>query len=160
MPRIESGLWEGSKSGGHEAVPEAAALGRVLTHGRELGQDLLDWVDLKIQAERMKLQELLNEKLNLAADVALAIGLAGVGIFFVLVAAALGLGTWLGHPAWGFLLVGLVFLAVGAAFYVLHPTLKDLRRPALIDEARLSPDAPQGRPYLPPPAEEESDAKS
>jgi len=160
MPRSEPEVSGGRKPGGRESVPEAAALGRALAHGRELGQDLLDWVDLKFQAERMKLQELLNEKLNLAVDVALAIGLAGVGVFFVLVALALGLGTWLGHPGWGFLLVGLVFLAVGAAFYLLHPTLKDLRRPALVDEARLSPDAPQGRAYVPPPAEEESDAKS
>ena len=137
-------------SSGGGRPPEALAVDQVLAHGRELGQDLLDWVDLKIQAERLKLVEELNTRLNLAADLALAGALAALGTFFLLVAAALGLGAWLGHPAWGFLGVGLVFVVVGAAFYLFKPTLKDLRRPALVEEARLSPGAPQGQPWVAP----------
>lgn len=140
---------------GADQLPEAAAVGQVLAHGRELGQELLDWVDLKIQAEKMKIQETLNQKVNLAADMALAGVLAGLGAFFLLVAASLGLGAWLGHPAWGFLVVGLAFVIAGAAFYFLKPTLKDLRQPALVQESRLSPGAPQGRPYVAPPGKEE-----
>ncbi len=137
---------------GQDAEPrlEGGVVGRVVAHGRDLGQDLLDWLDLKIQAERMKIQDALNQKVNQAADLALAGVLAGIGTLFLLIALALGLGVWLGHPAWGFLVVGLVFVAAGAVIHVFKPTLKDLRQPALVRESVLSPNAPQGRPHVAP----------
>lgn len=136
---------------GRRPSPEARAVGQVLAHGRELGQDLVDWIDLKIEAEKLLFLEALNEKANQAANYAMVGGLAAVGACLLLVAAALGLGAWLGHPAWGFLALGLAFLLVGLGLYLVQPLWKDLRRPALVEEARLEPGAPQGQPGPAPP---------
>lgn len=145
---IEPGV--STNGDGQGRVPEAAAVGRVFTHGKELGHDFLDWIDLKIQAERLKFFETLNEKVNLAADMAIAGVLASLGGFFLLVAAALGIGALLGHPGWGFLIVGAVFVVAGAIFYMTKPTLKDLRKPAIVGEEHLASNAPKGEPYIPP----------
>ena len=157
MPTAEpGGPGTGNREPGRSQSPEARAVGQVLAHGRELGQDLVDWIDLKIEAEKLQFLETLNEKANQAANYAVVGGLAGVGGFLLLMAAALGLGAWLGHPAWGFLALGVAFLVVGLGLYLVQPTWKDLRRPAVVEEARLAPGAPQGRPCPAPPAKESS----
>lgn len=144
MPSIR--VVEPSTSAGGDA-PEAAAVKRALAHGKELGEDLLGWIDLRIQKEKIEVTEVLNQKVNLAADMALAGVLGGLGGFFLLVAAAIGIGTLLGNVGWGFLILGAVFTAAGGLFYLLKPTLKDLRRPGIVKQERLAPNAPQGRPH-------------
>lgn len=133
---------------GHGRIPEANAVQRVFAHGRELGEDLLGWVDLKIQKEKIEITEVINEKVNMAADMAIAGVLAGLGGLFLLVAAALGIGALLGHPGWGFLIVGALFVVLGLIVFKTRPTLKDLRQPGLVAEQHLAPNAPQGKPHL------------
>lgn len=135
---------------GSSRIPEANAVQRVFAHGKELGEDLLGWIDLRIQKEKIEVTEVINEKVNMAADMAIAGVLAALGGLFLLVAAALGLGHLLGHPAWGFLIVGAVFVVAGVIVFMTKPTLKDLRKPGIVAEEHLSPNAPQGKPHLEP----------
>lgn len=83
---------------------------RVAQHMQHLVDDLKTWVDLRIELAQLELEERVEAKAN---QLALGIVIAGVlllGVVFALVTVALGLGAWLGHPAWGFLIVtGLLF---------------------------------------------------
>lgn len=127
--------------------PEMNALGAVLDHGRELGEDFVGWVELRIHQAQLELYDRLDEKGNELINKALAGALAGMGGFLLLVAACLGIGAALGHPAWGFLIVGLLFSAVGFAFFKLNPHLKRLTPTrAEVRDASLEPEGPQGTP--------------
>lgn len=131
-------------------IPEAKSVKRVFAHGKELGEDLLGWIDLRIQKEKIELSEVVSEKVNVAADMAIAGGLAALGGFFLLIAAAIGIGTLLGNVGWGFLILGAVFVTVGLIFYVFKPTLKDLRQPGVVKQESLAPNAPQGKEHVEP----------
>lgn len=135
---------------GSGRLPEANAVQRVFAHGKELGEDLLGWVDLRIEKEKIEVREMIHEKANLAVDMAIVGVLAAIGGLFLLVAAALGIGQLLGHPGWGFLVVGVVFAASAGLVYWLKPSLLELRKPGIVAEEHLSPNAPQGKPHLEP----------
>lgn len=84
---------------------------RIAQHSRGLVDDLKSWVELKIQHTKLQIKEELEER---RIDLTLLAGagfFALLGFLFGLVALALGLGAWLGHPGWGFLVVtGLLFV--------------------------------------------------
>lgn len=97
------------------------------THG--LVQDLTEWVDLRVQLIQIEVQEQIEAKANevVRGGVVLVLGL--VTLLFVLVTLALGLGVWLGHPAWGFLAVTGLLGLVTAFVRVRRPRLVRLDRP-------------------------------
>jgi uncharacterized membrane protein YqjE len=87
---------------------------RLAQHTQQLVEDLKTWVDLRIELAQVELQEQVESKAN---EIALAVTLAVIALLavvFGLTTLALGLGAWLGHPAWGFLIVTvlLVLLAI------------------------------------------------
>lgn len=96
---------------------------RLTDSTRGLVEDVKEWVELRIQLFQLEVEERIEAKLNqgvLAGTVALVLLLA---VVFGLTALALGLGTWLGHPAWGFLAVA-VLLGIGAAgLWAVRPRL-------------------------------------
>lgn len=89
---------------------------RIAQHSKGLVDDLKEWVDLKIQHTKLQIRDELNER---KIELALVAG-AGVfgllGFLFGLIALALGLGAWLGHPAWGFLVVTVLLMLIAAVF--------------------------------------------
>ena len=85
-----------------------------------LFEDLTGWMELKVQYILLDYQEQMTKKAKGIAFEIGAIAIVGLGFLFGLVALALGVGSWLNHPAWGFLavmvlliLVALVVRAVG-----------------------------------------------
>ncbi|NNF56662.1 MAG: phage holin family protein [Rhodothermaceae bacterium] len=87
-----------------------------------LSEDLRAWVELRIELVRTEVTEQVDYKVNQAKQGAAAGVLAVLGIFFLLVTLALGLGWWLGQPFWGFLIVTLLLLlGAGLAYFALQP---------------------------------------
>ncbi len=90
----------------------AGRIDRIVSGSREIAMDLMEMVDLKMQLLQVHLEERIEDRLNEVLQRALVAGIVLGGLFFLLVAAAFGLGTLLGHDALGFLAISvLLFLA-------------------------------------------------
>lgn len=94
-------------------------LTRITQHTRGLVEDLTSWVELRIQLAQIELEERIEAKANqLALNAVLGV-VAGLAGLFALLTLAFALGAWLGHPAWGFLIVtvllGLLLVILRAA---------------------------------------------
>lgn len=99
---------------------------RIAEHSQALVDDLKAWVDLRIELARIELEERIEAKAN---DVALGIVLGALGAlagFFGLITIALGLGAWLGHPGWGFLIVTLFLALLAVVIRAARPQLVDI----------------------------------
>lgn len=103
--------------------PGRGNLGRITDQTRGLVDDLTAWVELRLELAQLEVEERIERKVN---DLALKVifgGLAGLAGLFALVTLALALGAWLGHPAWGYLIVtGLLALAA-VVVRAAHPRL-------------------------------------
>ncbi len=125
-----------------EALPEhtrqAAQPDRQLPSGRNkveriseqtkgLFADFTSWVELRLKLFQAEIQEKIESKVNQAV-VKIAPFVAGaIAGFFALVTLALFLGWWLGHPAWGFLSVTLLFAVITGALQVRKKRLEKRR---------------------------------
>lgn len=127
--------------------PAEGLVGRMLEQTQALGEDVVSLVELRLKKTQIEVEEKLDEKANaLVANAAMGVLLA-VGGLFLLIAAALGLGDLLGHPAWGFVIVGVVLALSGFIVKKAQPdVVKVGDKKAVIEEKKLAPDAPQGRP--------------
>lgn len=97
---------------------------RIADNTRGLIEDVKEWIDLKVQLVQLEIEQKIETLANQVVSTFLVIVLAAVTALFILVAAALGLGQWLGHPAWGFLAVS---GALGLVTILIH-----FRRPRLV----------------------------
>lgn len=110
---------------------------RVAQHTQGLVEDLKSWVDLKITLTQMDLRDKMQARAN---DAALAAVMAVLGLMmlvFVCVAAALGLGTLLGHDAWGFLAVALLLGVLAWGLQKTRPQLVRLDDDALDKDSEV-----------------------
>ena len=135
----------------HEQANGTASMGakkveRIARQSKGLIDDVKDWVDLKIQLLEMELQEKVFGYV--------VVGVVGVlALVFLFITMALGLGMWLGHPFWGFLIVtGLMVCIAGLTYWikiargkpkapVAKPDQKAL--PVASDQKKLPPGAPK-----------------
>lgn len=124
----------------HLLPPGGSKVDRIALHTKGLVDDVKTWVELKMKLTQLEIEERLDAKVN-----AMVIGLAvaGVGLLalvFALITLALGLGAWLGHPAWGFLVVTVLLLLVAGALRALHPHLVNVgSKRARIDPEKVHP---------------------
>lgn len=85
---------------------------RIGSQTRGLAEDVKSWVELRVKLMQAEIQEKVQSKINesiIKIAPVIAGALAGL---FALVTIALFLGWWLGHPAWGYLIVTVVLLLV------------------------------------------------
>ena len=105
----------GARVPANRQLPEPAEglAGRIIDEMSALVQDATALVELRVKKAQLELEERLEEKANtVVAQAAFAV-MAALGGLFLLIALSLGLGDWLGHPAWGFLVVGLALVVIG-----------------------------------------------
>lgn len=101
---------------GDQPGEEAAKIERIAGHTAGLVEDLKLWFELKIEYAVLEFKEEIKATGLQFAYHAGFIAVLLVALLFGLTAAAFGIGAWLGHPAWGFLVV--TVLLVLAAFIV------------------------------------------
>ncbi len=106
----------------HRLPAHQGKLGRIAGQLAGLSEDLRQWVELRIELVRAEIMEQVDFKIAQARQGAVVGVLAALGVFFLLVTLALGLGWWLGHPFWGFLIVTLLLvLGAALAYRLLRP---------------------------------------
>lgn len=110
---------------------------RIANHTKALVEDMTTWVELKMKLTQLEVEQKIDEQANkIALTVAVGV-LGGLGAFFALVTLALGLGAWLGHPGWGFLIVTILLLGLAGLLYASRPHLVGKKgRTAEIKEKR------------------------
>lgn len=94
---------------------------RIVQHTQQLVGDLQEWVDLRIELAQMQLEERVEAKANEIALQVMVVGIVLLAVVFGLVTLALGLGAWLGHPAWGFLIVTVLLVGLAIVLRAAHP---------------------------------------
>lgn len=115
---------------------------RLAQHTQRLVDDLKTWVDLRIELAQVELEERVEAKAN---EIALAVAVVGVvvlAVLFGLITLALALGAWLGHPAWGFLIVTGLLAGLAAVLRAARPEFIQVGRRSA-PPADGNADAPQ-----------------
>lgn len=104
-------------------------MGRLSKQLFGLGDDVKEIAELRIALAKAELTEQVDYGVGKAKQGSVAGVLAILGGFFLLVSLAIGLGWWLGHMFWGFLIVtGLLLLGAGIAWLVLKPKPPTLKK--------------------------------
>lgn len=81
---------------------------RISTQTRGIFGDISSWVELRLKLFQVEIQERVQEKVNETVIKIAPVAAGAIAGFFALVTLALFVGWWLGHPAWGFLVVTLL----------------------------------------------------
>lgn len=117
----------------------ANKLDRISQHTKGLVDEITDWVDLRIKLVQVDLQEKLETK-KIQIGLGVGMGLtAFFAVMFLLTTIALGLGAWLGHPAWGFLIVTvLLFVVIGIMRMVMKKMVAGVEKKVSVDEEKLA----------------------
>lgn len=94
---------------------------RIGQQTRGLVDDVKAWVELRMELTQIQVEDRVEERINEATS-GVAVGLLGaLGILFLLLAASMALGEWLGHLALGFLIVGGVIMLVTVVLHLMRP---------------------------------------
>ena len=80
-------------------------IGRIGEQTKGLVDDFTSWVELRLKLFQVEIQDKIQAKISEAAIKIAPFVAAAISGFFVLITAALFIGWWLGHPAWGFLVI-------------------------------------------------------
>lgn len=88
---------------------------RIGDQTKGLFDDFTSWVELRLKLFQAEVQEKVESKVNESVIKIAPFVAAAIGGFFALVTLALFLGWWLGHPAWGFLCVTVLFVILTGA---------------------------------------------
>ena len=96
MSPMNAGSPEDVHSNGKEPVQ------RLTQHTKDLVEDVKSWLDLKVRVTIMEVRTDIENWIRGFAYDGAALAIFALGLLFGLVALSLGVGTWLGHPAWGF----------------------------------------------------------
>ena len=101
--------------------PPAGKIRRVSREARGLVEDVKAWVELRMTLTQMDVEDRIDSRINRAVTGALVAAIGLLGLTFMLVAAALALGTLLGHRGWGFLLVGGILAVISLVLMAVKP---------------------------------------
>lgn len=114
---------------------------RISEQTKGLFDDFTSWVELRLKLFQAEIQEKVESKVNEVVIKVAPLVAGAIGGFFALVTLALFLGWWLGHPAWGFLCVTLLFAAITGALLIRKNSLgkkKDVEVPYSASNGRPS----------------------
>lgn len=123
----------------HRLPTSANKLERISQHTKGLVDEITSWVDLRIKLVQVDLQEKLETK---KIQIALGVGMgltAFFAVLFLLTTMALGIGAWLGHPAWGFLVVTvLLFIIIAIMRMVMKRMVANVEKKISVEEENLA----------------------
>lgn len=94
---------------------------RLAQHTQRLVDDLKTWVDLRIELAQIELEERVEAKVNEIALGVIVGGIVLLAVIFGLTALSFGLGAWLGHPGWGFLVVTILLILLAVVLRAARP---------------------------------------
>jgi len=119
--------------------PHGTRLDRVQEHTTALVETAKEWAELRIKLVQTEVEEKVQAKVNQIIMRAIPLALIGLAGAFLLLTIALGLGWWLGHAFWGFLIVTLVLvLAAGVVAFINRKTLPNPLAGAEVDTETAS----------------------
>ena len=124
---------------------------RIAQQSIELFDDIKEWIDLKIKFTWLEVEAKIDakKKERLVGALLGVLGVLGIGL--ALITGALGLGAWLVHPAWGFLMVtGLLFLTAGLVYGAHFSRGKKKKKSLAAASEQKQLEAQDGQKKLPP----------
>ena len=125
------------------------AIDAITSQTKGLFEDMTSWMELKIQYILLDYQEQLTKRAKGIIFEVAALAILGVGVLFGLVALALGLGSLLNHPGWGFLVVMgllcLIAMVVRAVGKRIRASEKRENKAQSIDISKENPKLPGPR---------------
>ncbi|MFW5955320.1 MAG: phage holin family protein [Rhodothermales bacterium] len=139
IPERSSAESEVMKPPSRQLPAGVSKLDRISQHTKGLFEEISGWVDLKIKLVQVDLQEKLEaKKIQIALGAAMGLT-AFFAVLFLLTSIALGVGAWLGHPAWGFLIVTvLLFVVVGVLRMAMKKMVAGIEEKVNVEERWLS----------------------
>ncbi|MEM1126595.1 MAG: phage holin family protein [Bacteroidota bacterium] len=140
----------GPPRSGPNAPREGGPVHRVQQHALDLVEDIKSWIDLKVQHKQLELQAKVESKLNVIILGVILLVLALYIFGLVLTAISLGLGAWLGHPAWGFALTAGLLTLIAGVLAALRPNF--VQRDASAQVPVMPHEGPPALPDTPEPA--------
>jgi hypothetical protein len=116
-----------------QSDPEASLPAEIAEVAREV-------VLLRSELIKIGLLEYVEKSLNPIIRKWIVTAIVGLGVLFILIAIALGLGDALGHVGWGLLVVGVGVATIGGMFSLARPKLIELGdKTAEIDTKLVEP---------------------
>lgn len=124
---------------GRQLPTSANKLERITQHTKGLFDEITGWVDLRVKLVQVDLQEKFEAK-KIQIGIGAAMGLtAFFAVMFLLTTIALGLGAWLGHPAWGFLIVTvLLFIVIAILSMMMKRMVGRVEKKVAVEEEHLA----------------------
>ncbi|GEM_PF-2885175 len=116
---------------GGEFSPGEGVTTVLIRESKALVSDLTEWVTLKMEHTRLEIEARVNHQINEATNRAVAGTVWLLALLFFSVALALGLGTWLGHAAWGFVIVAFLYAGTGAYIWLRKPRMVRISLPRI-----------------------------
>ena len=108
-----------------EPQPEdRSRLGSIVHETRGLVTDLKDWVEIRVQLFQLEIEERIEAAVGKVLSLLAVAVLLLFTLLFLLIASAEGLGSWLGHAAWGYLVVGILLGIVTLIVNLSRPRIK------------------------------------
>lgn len=104
-------------SADHQLPEGRTKVARIGRQTKGLFDDFTQWVELRLRLFQLDVQDKIKTKANEAAIKVAPFIVAALAGLFSLITAALFIGWWLGHPAWGFLIVTAVLFLVTGILY-------------------------------------------
>lgn len=124
---------------------------RIAQQSKGLFDDVKEWVDLKIKFTWLEIQAEIEARQQDVIFGAILVFVGLLALVFALVTGALGLGAWLGHPAWGFLIVtGLLLLVMGIVYWWHFKRGKRKKKPSVASTDQKALEAADEQKKLPP----------
>lgn len=120
IPEHPESVSDGRLPPGRQLPSGRNKIERITLQSKGLVADLKAWVELKIQHTKLQIQEEIDERREDLVLVAAAGFFGLLGFIFALLTLALALGAWLGHPAWGFLIVTLLLLVIAGLIFAVR----------------------------------------
>lgn len=121
-----------------DAPSENGPVKRLAEETRALVDDVKEWTEVRIQLLQVEVEERVQSAANEVLMQGLVIMLMAGGMLFVALAAAFGIGEWLGSPAWGLLIVGACFVLLAASVRSTKPDLAS-RMTRITDDRKKAP---------------------